>query len=136
MATTGASAPFTYRIDVDRGLVFLIYGNRQPTTSEWCAVMDALLGDAQYRAGMNLVSDRRHLVDAPTTGTLQQMASYVGRNAERIGTARWAIVTGTPAEYGMVRMGEVLFASAGSHIELRPFVDMDAALRWATTGEG
>jgi hypothetical protein len=135
MTSTSASAPFTYRIDRARGIVFLEYGQIQPSATEWCAVMDELVADPDFRPGLPFVSDRRRLGEAPTTNTLRAMAEYVGKRRDDFGPARWAIVTGTPAEYGMVRMGEVLFGSAGSLIHLRPFTDMDEATAWATGTE-
>ena len=126
------SAPFTYRIDRERAVVFLEYGEQQPTAKEWCAVMDDLIVDRHFRPGMPLVSDRRRLAEPPTTSTLQEMARYVGVRRDAFGSTRWAIVTATPAEYGMVRMGSVLFEGAGSRIELQPFTEMETAIAWAT----
>jgi hypothetical protein len=133
MTDSEAAAPFTYRIDVELGVIFLQFGTEQPSFEAWRAAIDALIADPAFRPGLNLVSDRRRLTDAPTTSTLERMASYVGSRRDTFGRCRWAIVTDPQAlaEYGMVRMGEVLFRAAGSDIELQPFTEMDAAIRWA-----
>lgn len=137
MCAAATSAPFSYAIDVERGLVFLVYGIEQPTGDEWCAVMDDLRADPLFRTPMHLVSDRRRLMRAPTTQTIEQMSAYVGRHRADFGRCRWAIVTREDAlaEYGMVRKARVHFEAAGSEIDLRPFHDMEQAIRWATTGE-
>jgi hypothetical protein len=131
MIFTSTSPPFTYRLDRVRSIVFLEYGTAQPTAAEWCAVMDELLVDRHFRPGMPAISDRRQLQEAPVTSTLQEMARYVGARRDAFGAARWAVVTATPAEYGMVRMAAVLFEGAGSQIELRAFTDADEAVAWA-----
>jgi hypothetical protein len=133
MVEAQTARPFTYSIDLARGLIFLVYGEAQPGFAEWRDVMDDLQRDPHFRPGLHLVSDRRRLKEAPTTSTIQQMAQYVAARRATFGDCRWAIVTSAeaPAEYGMVRMASVLFQGAGSGITLRPFTDMQDALAWA-----
>jgi len=137
---TAASDPapaFTYRIDHYPSLVFLIYGTSQPTFDEWRAGMDALLDDPLFHTGMPIVSDRRRLVEAPTTAMLQKMAAYEYEHRDLFGDCRWAVVTGPEAraEFGMARMSQAMLEGGRSRISLRPFTDIDEATRWATTGE-
>ena len=128
---------FTYRIDPEASLVFLEYGTTQPTFDEWRAGMDALLGDPQFHAGMPIVSDRRRLGEAPTTTVIQRMVAYEYEHRDRFGACRWAVVTGPEAraEFGMARMSQAMLEGGRSRIILRPFTDLDQAIRWATTGE-
>jgi hypothetical protein len=128
------AAPLTYHIDPARNVVLLNYGEHQPTFEQWRSVMDQLLRDPLFKPGLHLLSDRRRLCEAPTTRMVESMSHYVGARRERFGKGRWAIATGTPAEYGMVRMAEVLFEAVGSHMTLRAFTNFDEAERWALVG--
>jgi hypothetical protein len=128
---------FTYRIDRDPSVVFLIYGTRQPAFGEWKEAMDALLRDPAFRTGMPIVSDRRRLAEAPTTAMIQMMAAYEYEHRDRFGECRWAVATNPDAraEFGMARMSQAMLEGGRSRITLRPFTDLNQAIRWATTGE-
>jgi len=136
-ATSEHTPAFTYRIDHAASLVFLLYGTRQPTFEEWREAMDALLKDTAFRSGMAIVSDRRRLTDAPTTEMIQMMAAYEYEHRDRFGECRWAVVTApdSRAEFGMARMSQAVLEGGRSRIAMRPFTDLDQAVRWATTGE-
>lgn len=127
---------FTYRIDPDLSVVFLIYGTRQPTFAEWRDGMDALLADPALRMGMAIVSDRRRLTEAPSTPVIQRMVAYEYEHRDRFGECRWAVVIDPEAraEFGMARMSQAMLEGGRSRVTLRPFTDMDRAVRWATTG--
>jgi hypothetical protein len=128
---------FTYRIDREASLVFLVYGTTQPTFDEWRVGMDALLGDPLFHAGMPIVSDRRRLIGAPRTTVIQKMAAYEYEHRDRFGDCLWAVVTGPEAraEFGMARMSQAMLEGGRSRITLRPFTDVEQAIRWAATGE-
>ena len=128
--------PFSYQIDRGRALVTLTYGTDQPTIAQWRGVMDAVLGDPGFLTGMAFVSDRRRLIEAPSTAMIRQMAAYEYDHREQFGTCRWAVVTDQAAlaEFGMARMSQAVLEGGDSRIELRPFTDMDKAVQWATTG--
>jgi hypothetical protein len=128
--------PFSYRIDADRALVFLVYGSSAPSFDEWRGAMDALLRDPMYRAGMAFVSDRRRLTAAPTTEMVQRMSAYESEHREQLGPCRFAVVTdpASLADFGMARMSQAVLEGNRSRIVLRPFTDMERATRWATTG--
>lgn len=137
MTATSEQAPaFTYRIDAAAPVVFLIYGTRQPTFDEWKEAMDALLRDPAFLRGMPIVSDRRRLVEAPTTAMIQMMAAYEYEHRDRFGSCRWAVVTSPEAraEFGMARMSQAMLEGGRSAIILRPFTDMERAILWAVTG--
>jgi hypothetical protein len=136
-ASSDQAPAFTYRIDHEASLVVLIYGTRQPTFDQWRAGIDALLDDPLFHAGMPIVSDRRRLVEAPTTAMIQMMAAYEYEHRDRFGTCRWAVVTGPEAraEFGMARMSQAMLEGGRSRITLRPFTDIHEAIRWATTSE-
>jgi len=130
------SASVSYHIDGDCGVVFLTYGTKQPTPAEWLDVMDEILASPAFHPGMAFVSDRRLLQEAPTTAMIRVMAAYEREHRAAFGTCRWAVVTPAdkPAEFGMARMSQTVLAGEQSPIELRPFTDLDQAIRWATTG--
>jgi hypothetical protein len=136
--TPGAprGVPFSYQIDRGRALVTLTYGTDQPTFAQWRAVMDAVLGDPGFLTGMAFLSDRRRLTEAPSTAMISQMAAYEYDHRAEFGACRWAVVTDQAAlaEFGMARMSQAVLEGGESRIELRPFTDMDNAVRWATTG--
>jgi hypothetical protein len=136
-APSGQAPAFTYRIDRAVSLVFLIYGTRQPTFEEWREAMNALLEDPEFRTGMPIVSDRRRLGEAPTTAMIQMMAAYEYEHRDLFGACRWAVVTAPEAraEFGMARMSQAVLEGGRSRIMLRPFTDLDQAIRWVTTGE-
>ncbi len=134
MTRVSPAAPLTYHIDPARNVVVLTYGEQQPTFEEWCSVMDELLRDPLFRPGLHLLSDRRRVCEALSTRMVEGMSHYVGTRRERFGKRRWAVATGTPAEYGMARMAEVLFEAVGSHVTLRAFTNFDDAERWAQIG--
>src|ERR1051325_8838242 len=85
--------PFSYRIDAERALVFLVYGPSAPSFEQWRGAMDALLRDPSYRPGMAFLSDRRQLTEPPTTEMIQRMSGYEAEHREQLGPCRFAVVT-------------------------------------------
>jgi hypothetical protein len=128
-----AGAAFTYAIDSKRGVVVLTYA-RQPTYTEWQRLMSTVVADAQYRPGLSIVSDRRALTDAVSPGTVERMSEYVATHAGQFARCRWAVVVRPTqlAEYGMARVGQVLFGPSG--VELQVFTDFEEAMAWAAAG--
>ena len=122
-------APFRHMIDCRRGLVVLTYC-RQPTLPEWLASMTQVLDDPQYRPGMAILSDRRRLEDTASSSTIRAMADWVTRRRDRFAGCRWAVVVSPQAiaEYGMARMGSVLFERSG--VRLQAFKSWADALDW------
>lgn len=127
-----ARAPFTHAIDPDPGIVVLTY-TRQPTFSEWAKAMKKVLADPDYRPGLGILSDRRKVGGTADPPTVQAMADWVHAHRDRFANCRWAVVVSPDAvaEYGMARMGSMLFEPAG--IELRAFTDYADAVAWVAS---
>jgi hypothetical protein len=68
---------------------------------------------------------------------IQMMAAYEHEHRDLFGACRWAVVTApeSRAEFGMARMSQAVLEGGRSRITLRPFTDLDQAIRWARTGE-
>jgi len=103
--------------------------HRQPDFAEWRAIMERVLAEVAFRP-LNLLSDRRALLEAAAPAVIRQMAAFVVANRDVFEGGRWAVVVAPAhrAEYGMARMGSVLIERAG--VLLRPFTDYDAARQW------
>ncbi len=127
-ATPSRTGALTYDIDPAVRLVRCLY-RRQPDFTEWRAVMERVLTEIAFRP-VNLLSDRRALVEAAAPTVIRHMADFVLRHRPVFDGGRWAVVVAPAhrAEYGMARMGSALFERAG--VRLRPFTDYDAAWNW------
>jgi hypothetical protein len=125
----------TYDIDRDRGVVFIRFGERQPSLVEWRSVMDDILKNPAFRTGLAFVSDRRFVEGVPSTAMVRLMSGYAEEHRDEFGACRFAVVTPAekPVQYGMTRMMQTTLEIANSPLNLRLFTDMDEAIRWATT---
>ena len=115
-----------YSIDASAGLVRLDY-QKAPTFDEWAAVMRAVFQDPAYRPGFAFLSDHRGL-EPPTTEYVRSVAEFVTIHREKLTGSRWAVVVGSPAAYGMARMGQTLAEGFGGEAAI--FTDADAADAW------
>jgi hypothetical protein len=120
------SASIAYSIDARAQLVLVEY-RANAGFEDWASTMEAILADPAYRPGFSFLVDRCH-ASAPTTADLHRMINFIGDRAGRFADSRWAIVTYSPADFGMARMTEVL---AKDHpTTIRVFSDRDHGLRW------
>ena len=120
------SASIEYSIDVRAQLVLVEY-RADAGVEEWVSAMEGILADPAYRPGFSFLVDRRH-ASAPSTADLRRMIAFIGDRAERFADSRWAIVTYSPADFGMARMTGALAADHPTTI--RVFSDRDDGLRW------
>lgn len=122
------SSALIYAIDHAARVVRFTY-TRQPDFAEWRALMERVLAEITF-SPLHVLSDRRALSDAAAPSVIRRMADFVARHRAMFAGSRWAVVVAPAhrAEYGMARMGGPLFERSG--VQLRPFVDYDAALRW------
>lgn len=127
-ASPSRTRALTYDVDPARRLVRCLY-HRQPEFAEWRAVMERVLAEIAFRP-VNLLSDRRALVEAAAPAVIRLMADFVVRHRHAFDGGRWAVVVSPAhrAEYGMARMGSALFERAG--VRLRPFTDYEVAWDW------
>ncbi len=116
-----------YEIDSERGVVFLRYLT-SPTADEWADALEAVIADPAFRPGFDFYGDRRGVKDVPTAAFVAGAALYLKRRPEIFSGRCWAVVTESPAGYGMARMGQARSESAG--VDVGVFTDADAALNW------
>jgi hypothetical protein len=113
------------------GIVFL-ESDESWTLDEWRGAVDAFLADPAWVPGMGLIHDRRRMTRSPNTQEVRDAVGFVGLRQHALGRARWALVVGSPAGYGMARVGEALLD--GTTITLRTFYDMSSAETWVRSG--
>lgn len=58
--------------------------------------------------GYNVISDHREIGEPATRAQLEELVSHIATLREYFVGARWAVIVGTAASYGMMRMLEVL----------------------------
>jgi hypothetical protein len=97
--------------------------------AEWEAVMQAILSDPRYRAGLGLLADHRAQRSILREGIVRR-GLFVERNKAILKGGRCAVVTSPGFNYGMARMAEVLME--GGKIEFSAFVEIEEARAWLT----
>ena len=121
--------------EIHDGLVWVECG-ADSRVDEWRPVIEAVLKDPAYRAGMGLIYDVRRRVRVPETTEIQQTVSFLASRAHEIGRSRWAVVVSSTAGFGMGRMaGALLDSSAdtrpqGSLVTGGVFRDLAEAEAW------
>ncbi|MDX1430220.1 MAG: STAS/SEC14 domain-containing protein [Rhodothermales bacterium] len=79
--------------------------------------------------GFNVFSDHRELAEPATRLQLEQLVDHLTRFKDKMGGARWAVVTHPgSASYGMMRM--LGFLAEAVPMVVRPFSDETEALAW------
>lgn len=111
---------------VENGLVWL--ESEQGSFDDWKAAVDAFLAHPDYRTGMGIIYDRRKLRRAPGVDELKIALAFVQSRRSKIGMARWALVVGSPAEFGMGRMAQILIGE--TEVRIRAFFDPQEAEMW------
>jgi len=122
--------PVRYRLDAAQRLVILTY-EEPVTAAEWTATIEAVLADAAYEAGFNLLVDRR-ASSPPTRAFAEGVAAYVRQHRPQFGNARVAILVSDVAAFGMARMQEMLNESPT--LETRAFKSESEAYDWLGPG--
>jgi hypothetical protein len=116
-----------YTIDEGRGLVtFRLRGVAD--IAETRRALEELRADPRFRPGMDVVTDRRELEEAPTSRYTEELLSLVQAHWPPSLIRRWAILTRPGAGFGMARMAELRAALAGT--EVGSFLDESEALEW------
>jgi hypothetical protein len=119
--------PFTYRIDSDRGLLF-ITAEGHSTQEERMKTMAAWLSDPLFRAGLDTFCDFSASTSAPTLDELRAIVDYIGRHAKTIGHSRLAVLAPKMVTFGVARQFQAM--AAGGPLEVRVFADAAAAWHW------
>jgi hypothetical protein len=119
----------TYRIDPDRGVVYLTRTHRS-NGREFAAFLHEVVTDPAFTVGMSILDDRSQAHEAPETPELQLALAQLRSDRDRLTGTRWAVVLAPnrPAIVGMYNMFRVLAEELG--IEMRTFFTMHEAKAW------
>jgi hypothetical protein len=121
------SMPVDFKIDAARRLIVATVFDEISDT-EIIEALTSSLNDPDFERGFNVLSDHTRITQAITTEQVKLLVNHMESLSDHLAGARWAIVTNSPASYGMMRMLSV-FAERVP-IELRVFRDADEANRW------
>lgn len=127
----GGPSPLRYRIDSERGLVY-VTGGQPATFAEWHALVEQAVADPAFRPGFNFVRDGRELGVPPSPDYVLRMVTYIAGRAASLGVRRWAVVAPHAAVFATARRSRALLA--GSAVDIEAFRDLAAAERWALGG--
>jgi hypothetical protein len=120
------TSDFQVSVDPVRRRITFHYQEAQ-TIEDWLAAMDRALAHPDYRAGFDVLVDRRGGIVPSSTSFIHTLADYVRAHHELHGI-RWAAVVDQPATYGMARMWEALVEDVG--LETHIFRSLDEAEQW------
>ncbi len=98
------------------------------TLKDMTAAIDALVAEVGQEGGYDLLSDHRRLTTPATVAQLEGLIEHVRLKAKPLHGRRFAVVTATPASFGMMRMFSVLAGQIP--IEVAVFQDMAEAEQW------
>src|SRR5262245_38041232 len=123
--------PLHYRIDSERGMLFIV-AEGETSQSERLAAMQAWLTDPEFRPGLQTLADFSESANVPSLIELEEIVGYIRRYASFIGQKRIAIVTTRAVSYGVARQFGAL--APGDLLTVRVFKDRHAALAWLAEG--
>jgi len=119
--------PVDFKIDTERRLVVATVFDEISDT-DIIETLNSSVSDPDFEPGFNVLSDHTRITRPITTEQVKLMVGHMESLSDHLAGARWAIVTNSPASYGMMRMLSV-FAERVP-IELQVFRDADEANRW------
>lgn len=117
-----------YRIHAGTGLV-LLQNEGVLSYQHWeVAVREALAGSG--RGGIRrILSDRRKMAGSYHPDMSEKVVEFFTLNASQLGDVQWAVlVPDRPDAEHAVRLAAQM--SQGTRVRVRPFTDLDEALRW------
>jgi hypothetical protein len=100
---------------------------------EWEETLAAMIDAGACEPWRAFLVDRRDAA-APTTDFVRRMADAFGRHAQKIGSARVAIVVSNDVNFGMARMTQMLAEAQTPFITIRAFRKFEEAERWLGQG--
>lgn len=121
--------PTTLHIDHDARLVRV--GLHGPVSGEeMLATIREAAEQIGPEGGYAVLSDHREIGEPATRDLVERVVDHLGRFASVFHDTRWAVVVGSPASYGMMRMLGVLAEQIP--MTVRVFLhDVAAAEQWA-----
>ena len=119
--------PIHSKIDAERRLIVATVFDEISDT-DIIEALNASISDPDFERGFNVLSDHTRIARVITTEQVNLMVDHMESLSDHLAGARWAIVTNSPASYGMMRMLSV-FAKRVP-LELQVFRDADEANKW------
>jgi hypothetical protein len=123
--------PMSYKIDADRGLLFVV-GEGEVSQAERLAAMQSWMKDPEFRPGLQTLADFSESENVPTLAELEEIVTYIKRHASAIGQVKIAMVTNRAVTFGVARQFGAL--APGGFLTVQMFKDRDAALAWLVEG--
>lgn len=122
--------PSTEAIDHDLRVVRItITGGL--TAAEMIESADRVAALIGPRVGYSVVSDHRGVTTPATPQQLEVLVDHLSRRVPAVHRQKWAIVTASPASFGMMRMFSVL--AERIPIRVAVFLDPIEAMTWLAT---
>jgi hypothetical protein len=119
--------PATHVVDRDAGIVHLTLRGVL-TLAEMVATVQAVMDDLEPGRRYDVLSDHRALEEPATRDQLLQLTEFLGSRGTPFHGRRWAVIVGSPASFGVIRMLSVHLESAPIHA--MPFYDAAEARAW------
>jgi hypothetical protein len=119
--------PVDFKIDTERRLIVATVFDEISDT-DIIETLNSSISDPDFEPGFNVLSDHTRITRPITTEQVKLMVGHMESLSDRLAGARWAIVTNSPASYGMMRMLSVYAERVP--VELQIFRDTDEANQW------
>lgn len=119
--------PVTHAVDQDAGVVRLVLSGVL-TAADMVGAVQAVLADLEPGRRYDVLSDHRGLVEPATREQLLQLSDFLGSRGSPFHDRRWAVIVGSQASYGMIRLLSVHLESVP--IWVAPFHDAAEAEAW------
>ena len=101
------------------------------TTEEILSAIDSVMEDPDFHSGFNGLSDHRKVDQILTPEQMHRLITHLATFRDRVANRRWAIVTGSQAAYGMIRMTSA--HATRIPLDIRPFKTLEEAEEWLST---
>ncbi len=125
--------PVDFKIDTERRLIVATVFDEISDT-DIIEGLHSSVSDPGFEPGFNVLSDHTRITRPITTEQVKLLVGHMESLSDHLAGARWAIVTNSPASYGMMRMLSV-FAERVP-MELQVFRDADEANQWLVSTKG
>ncbi len=108
--------------------IMVVYESDTPSLEKWVRVVEEIIQDDRYHAGMGFVLNRRKVAAVSSAEDVKGALRYIRNHAQHFKDSRWAVLQGNVASFGMARMGQIL--SDGLPITVNIFGNLDDAKNW------
>ena len=119
--------PVRVSIDVEKNLVHRELHGRV-SAEELLESIDAVVNDPDFRPGMKSLNDLRGVIHTADTEYVMKIAQALMGYADRLASAKVAIVVSADVVFGMMRMLQSYISD--SPLDVMVFKDLDEAKEW------